>query len=56
MISAAGEIGVVVESVSADVRVVGVKEGVLDLPVGRTLSDGEFEIFLSDGVPELCTN
>lgn len=51
-VTAGGEVGVVVESVAANVGVV-VQERVLDFPVVGALADGEFEVFLGDGVPEL---
>ena len=53
MVGAGGVVGVVVHGVSADVRVVAVGEKFLHFPVVGALADGEFEIFLSDGVPEL---
>lgn len=58
VVGAGGEVGVVVESVSAhvDVRVVAVGKKFLHFPVVWALADGEFEIFLSDGIPELCAN
>lgn len=53
MVGAGGKVGVVVEGVAADVGVVAVREELLDFPVVGSLADGEFEIFLSDCVPEL---
>ena len=53
VIGAASEVGVVVEGVSADIGVVAVGEKFLHFPVVGPLADGEFEIFLSDGIPEL---
>jgi hypothetical protein len=46
-------VGVVVERVSADVGVVAVGKKFLHFPVVGALADGEFKIFLGDGVPEL---
>jgi hypothetical protein len=56
VVGAGGEIGVVVESAAADVGVIAVREEFLDFPVVGALADGEFEIFLGDGIPELCTS
>ena len=56
MVSAASEIGVVVEGVSANVGVVTIRKELLNFPVVGALADGEFEIFLSNGVPELGTS
>jgi hypothetical protein len=53
VIGAGGVVGVVVEGVSADIRVIAVREKFLHFPVVWALADGEFEIFLSNGVPEL---
>ena len=58
VVSAGGEVGVVVKGVAShvDVGVVVGQKVVLDFPVVRPLADGEFEIFLSDGIPELCAS
>jgi hypothetical protein len=53
VVSAGGVIRVVVQGVSADIRVVTVRKEFLHFPVVGPLTDGEFEIFLGDGVPEL---
>jgi len=53
VVGAGGVIGVIVEGVSADVRVVAVGKEFLHFPVVGALADGEFEIFLGDEVPEL---
>lgn len=58
VVGAGGEVGVVVEGVSAhvDVRVVAVGKEFLHFPVVGALADGEFEIFLGNGIPELYTS
>lgn len=53
VVGAGSVVGVVVQSVSADIRVVAVRKELLDFPVIGALADGEFKIFLGDGVPEL---
>jgi hypothetical protein len=55
VVGAGGEVGVVVESAAADFGVVAVREEFLDFPVVGALTDGEFKVFLGDGIPELCT-
>jgi hypothetical protein len=54
VVGAGGKVGVVVESVTVGVGVVAVRQEFLDFPVVGTLADGEFKIFLSDSIPELC--
>jgi hypothetical protein len=56
VVGAGGEVGVVIESVSANVGVVPVRQELLHFPVVRALADGKFEIFLGDGIPELSTS
>jgi hypothetical protein len=56
VVSAGGEIRVVVESAAADVGVVAVRKEFLDFPVVGALADGELKIFLSDSIPELYTS
>lgn len=53
VVVAIGEVGVVVKGAAANIRVVTVGQKLLDFPVVGSLADGEFEIFLSDRVPEL---
>ena len=53
VVGAGGVVGVVVESSAANIGVVAVRKEFLHFPVVGTLTDGELEIFLSDGVPEL---
>lgn len=53
VVSASGEIRVVVEGVSADVRVVTVRKKFLNFPVVGALAYRELEILLGNGVPEL---
>lgn len=53
VVGAGGEVGVVVEGVAAYVGIVAVREELLDFPVVGALTDGEFEVFLGDSIPEL---
>jgi hypothetical protein len=53
VVGAGRVVGVVVHGVSANVRVVTVRKEFLHFPVVGALADGEFKIFLGDGVPEL---
>ena len=58
VVSAGGEVGVVVKGVSShvDVRVVVGEVVVLHFPVVGPLADGELEVLLCDGIPELWTS
>jgi hypothetical protein len=55
VVSAGGKVGVVVKGVAShvDIGVVVGQKVVLHFPVVGPLADGEFEILLCDGIPEL---
>jgi hypothetical protein len=53
VVSAGSVVGVIVEGVPANLRVVTVGKEFLHFPVVGSLANGELEIFLSNSIPEL---